>query len=307
MIRGQLGAVLVLALVACAGSRGADPELLGDQSYAAGRFVDAVSHYDAALARRPGGPLWAKAGAASLHAHDFAAAARDYERLAVDDPTRGDEAADGLDRVAHAAELAGDTAALEASVLALSRVAPARPALRYALDAARGRELPPAGALTILPAALAAADDPRLVDSLLLRYGVVLERTAACEEAQLAYRAVVRRSADSVLRGQAVGGYNRCALRLGLGSMTAGRPADGQRWFGRILDTDSSSWTGRRALIGLGDARREQGDTSGAMQAYQTAAAAGGAADSLSQLAAGRLNALAQSRSAGDSTRKSTP
>jgi hypothetical protein len=95
-----------------------------------------------------------------------------------------------------------------------------------------------------------------------------------------------------------------CTLRLGLGALAGGRPADAERWLGQAVG-DSSSWTGRRALIGLGDAHRERGDTAGAMAALQAALAHGEGGDSLSQLAAGRLNALAQSQSAGDTTRKS--
>jgi tetratricopeptide (TPR) repeat protein len=296
--------LLALGLAAC-GEAGADPELLGDRAYGAGKFSAAAARYGTALAKHPGGRLWAKAAAASLHSGDLTRAGQAYEHLGTDDPTRVDEAADGLARVAHAAELAGDTAALEAAVLGLRRVAPARPALRYALAAAQARALPPAEALTVLPQALAAADDPRLVNTLLLRYGTALEQTAACDDAVLAWQAVLRRSADSALRTAASTAVSGCALRLGLGALAGGRPADAERWLDRAAANDSSSWTGRRALIGLGDAHRERGDTAGAIVALQAALAHGAGGDSLSQLAAGRLNALAHSQSAGDTTRKS--
>ena len=295
--------VLLLALAGCARGAGADPELLGDRAYAAGRFGDASAHYQTALGNRAGGRLWAKAGAAALHTGDLGRAAAAYERLSADDPTRTDEAADGLARVAHAAELAADTAALRASVLALRRLAPTRPILRQALAVARSGALPPAQAIAVLPQALAAADAPGTVDTLLLRYGAALEHTAACEEATQAFRAVLRRSTDSGLRRDALAALDGCGLRLGLAALAGGRPGDAERWLGTITGHDSTSWTGRRALIGVGDVRRERGDTAGALAAFRLAA--GGAADSLSQLAAGRLNALAQSQSAGDTTRKS--
>jgi hypothetical protein len=296
--------LVALGLAACGGG-GADPELLGDRAYGAGKFGAAAEQYRTALAKHPGGRLWAKTAAASLHAGDLRRSGDAYEHLAAEDPTRVDEAADGLARVAHAAELAGDTAALESAVLGLRRVAPGRPALRYALAAARARELPPAEALTVLPQALAAADDPQAVNVLLLRYGSALEQTAACDDAVLAWQAVLRRSADSALRRKASVALGGCALRLGLGALAGGRPADAERWLGQAAGGDSSSWTARRALIGLGDAHRERGDTAGAMAAFQAALAHGAGGDSLSQLAAGRLNALAQSQSAGDTTRKS--
>lgn len=206
--------------------------------------------------------------------------------------------------MAHAAELAGDSAALRASALALSAVAPARTTLRQSLLLARGGELPPAQALVILPRALAAADAPATVDTLLLRYGVALDRAAACEDAVLAYRAVERRSADSGRRRAAPPGRDGCALRLGLTTLAGGRPAHAAHRFGGIAGHDSASWTGRRAWLGLGDARRAAGDTAGAAAAFRAVTVSAGG-DSLSQLAAGRLDALAQSQSAGDTTRTS--
>jgi tetratricopeptide (TPR) repeat protein len=303
--------LLLLAFVtvtACSRAAG-DAELAGDRAYGAGRFAAASEQYQAALGHEAGGRLRAKAGAAALHAGDLRRAAADYARLAADDPTRLDEAADGLARVAHAAELAGDSAALGSAVLTLSGIAPARITLRQSLLVARNGELPPVSALVILPRALAVADAPAVVDSLLLRYGGALDRAAACEDAVLAYRAVERRSADSGLRRAALVGRDGCALRLGLTALTGGRPADAARWFDGVTSHDSVSWTGRRAWIGLGDVRRLDGDTAGAAAAFRAAAAQGG--DSLSQLAAGRLDALAQSQSqsqsqsAGDTARTS--
>jgi tetratricopeptide (TPR) repeat protein len=292
------------ALLLAAGCRpgSGDPELAGDRAYGAGRFAAASVEYHASLARDERGRVRAKAAAAALHAGSLALAAADYRHLATSDPTRVDEAADGLARTAHAAELAGDSAGLAASVLALHDVAPRRVLGRPALAVVRRVRLAGGQDVAILPSALAVADAPALVDSLLVRYGAALEQTSACEDAADAWGTVLRRSADSGLRHDAARGLDACGLRLGLTALSGGRPADAARWLGRVADHDSSSWTARRALIGLGDALRSQGDTARAAAAFERAAALGGP-DSLSQLAAGRLRALAPSQSAGDSAR----
>ncbi len=298
------GTLVLLLLVACTGS--ADPELAGDQAYAAGQFALAHSDYARALQSRSGGRLLAKDANAALRAGDRTVAADAYARLGAEDPTRVDEAADGLDAVAHAADQAADRAALERSVLALRRLAPARTVLRYAGAVGRDTALRPADALAILPAALAAADDPRSVDTLAVRYGAALAATAACDDAASAFRTVLRRSADSGLRHVATGGLATCSLRLAIAAQSAGRPADAERWFLSATIGDLSSWTARRALIGVADARRELGDTLGAVTALLRARTLG-PDDSLSRLAADRLQALAAPQSTGDSARVSPP
>ncbi len=299
--------LLLPVLAGCAGGGAPDSELLGDRAYAAGRFPEAVIHYDAGIAARPDGRLWAKLGAAALHAGALQRAGEAYTRLGTEDPTRTDEAADGLEQVVHAASLGADGAALRPSLLALRRIAPGRPVLRYALAVARDPSLGPADAITVLPQALAAADEPRTVDSLLAQYGRALEQTASCEAAALAFGAALRRSADSGLRSAARSGLAACSMRLGTGALASGRPADAERWFSTVTATDSTSPLGRRALVGLGDARRARADTAGAISAYTATVALGGGADSLSQLAAARLSALRPQQTAGDSSRTGIP
>jgi hypothetical protein len=65
---------------------------------------------------------------------------------------------------------------------------------------------------------------------------------------------------------------------------------------------DSGSATGRRALVGMGDARVAVGDTIAAVIVWQRLADEPGA-DSISQLAAARLRALGVTDTAGDSAR----
>ena len=69
-----------------------------------------------------------------------------------------------------------------------------------------------------------------------------------------------------------------------------GHPADAEQWLVQAVRVDSVSWTGRRALIALGDARVGQGDILAAAIAYQSAADAG--ADSLGRIARERLSRL---------------
>jgi len=73
---------------------------------------------------------------------------------------------------------------------------------------------------------------------------------------------------------------------------------------------DSTTWTGRRALIGLGDARVGQGDILGAAIAFQSVVdARTSLADSLARMAADRLRALGAAGEPGgaDSAVRRTP
>ena len=110
------------------------------------------------------------------------------------------------------------------------------------------------------------------------------------EQAAPAYRAALRRTRSSVVRTLAGGGLATCALNLGLVALGNGHPADAEQWLVQAVRVDSVSWTGRRALIALGDARVGQGDILAAAIAYQSAADAG--ADSLGRIARERLSRL---------------
>src|SRR5690606_19163466 len=126
-----------------------------------------------------------KLGSAALQLREHAAATEAFLRLAQQDPTRADEAAIGLARVARAAarEGAAEGPAVTRAITALRTVAPTRPLGRLALAPARTGGLDRQEALSVLPVALAVADAGRTVDSLLVRYGQALRETLACDAA----------------------------------------------------------------------------------------------------------------------------
>jgi tetratricopeptide (TPR) repeat protein len=280
---------LALLLVVACGASG--PELAGDRAYGAGRYADALAQYHRAAGRGDGGRLQAKLAAAALRSGELAVAADAWRRLAADDPTRVEEAADGLEAVAREADRRADTAALRSAVLALGAAAPERPVGRHVLAWTRHAALSEREAVSLLPAAMAAAPDGATVDSLLAAYAVALQASAGCEQAAPAYRAALRRTRSSVVRGIAGSGLATCALNLGLVALGNGQPADAERWLVQAVGVDSVSWTGRRALIALGDARVGQGDILAAAIAYQSAADAG-VSDSLGRIARQRLTRL---------------
>jgi tetratricopeptide (TPR) repeat protein len=296
---------LLLAVAAC--RSGAGPELAGDRAYGAGRFAEALTQYRAATSRNTPGRVWSKLGAAALHTGDLRTAAEAYRRLAAEDPSRALEAAEGLDQTARAADRTGDGASLHDAVLGLQAVAPERPVARYALALVRRPGAPAGDAVTLLPAALAAAMDGPTQDSLLVAYTATLQGAAGCDQAAPMYRIVLRRTRDAVVRNRAGNGLATCALTLGLTALGGGRVDDAASWFIQAVRVDSLSWTGRRALLGLGDARIGQGDILGAAIAFQTVAdTRGGLLDSLAQMAKDRLRALGAA-DPGDSGRKGTP
>jgi tetratricopeptide (TPR) repeat protein len=154
-----------------------------------------------------------------------------------------------------------------------------------------------------LPAALAAAGSRTQFDTLLLRYGAALEEAGNCGEALGAYESVIRRRADSARRSAATRGVARCGLALGATALRSSDAIAADRWFTRVAAVDPGSGAGRRALIGLGDARVAQGDTIAAVIAWQRAADAGRSGDSIGVMAARRIRAAAGTNRAGDTTR----
>jgi tetratricopeptide (TPR) repeat protein len=282
---------MAVALLAACGSDG--PELQGDRAYGAGRFTEALTHYQDAARRRSDARIWAKLGAAATRAGDLQTAADAYRRLAEEDPSRTDEAADGLDLVARAADRRGDMAALHDAVLALRTVAPNRPVARFALTLVRRSAVTGADAAALLPVAMAGAPDGETMDSLLMAYGAALQKASGCDQAAPVYRSVLRRTRSATVRSRIGPGVASCALDQGLAALSGGRPADAARWFSQAVAVDSSSSVGRRALIGLGDARVGQGDIVGAAIAFQSAVVVrAGVADSLTRLAEDRLRSL---------------
>jgi tetratricopeptide (TPR) repeat protein len=277
-------------LSAC--GRVSDHERQGDQAYGQGRFSEALVEYRAALAQDPDARLWAKAGAAALRVGNLQVAADAYLRLAAEDPTRVEEAAEGLEAVARTADRSGDGKRLESAVIGLGMIAPNRLIGRYALAVLRRPGADPNDLVAVLPAAIAAAPDAETVDSLLVVYGAALRETSGCEQALPVFQATVRRSKIPALRTRGQDGVAGCSLVLGLRAEAEGKPDDAALWFAAAIRIDSATPVGRRALVGYGDAHLRMGDTLGGALAYQAVVADQVQSDSTSMMARDRLEEL---------------
>ena len=298
MSRGLL--LAMAALAACSG-RG-DQERLGDQAYGQARYDEALTEYRAVLGSHPDARVWAKTGAAALHAGKLREASAAYLRLAAADPARAEEAAEGLETVARAAEHAADSASLGPALAGLRAIAPDRMTGHYAVLLAERSGADSADLAALLPGAMAVAGDPTTVDSLLTLYAAALKATAGCGQAMLQFRTILRRTQDDGVRARAKASAAGCAYTLGLRAESASRTEDAALWFAEAARMDSSTVTGRRSLLRYGEARLVQGDTLMAALAFQAAAPAGGT-DSISEAATARLRTLGMTRSPGDSTR----
>lgn len=271
----------------------ADHERLGDEAYREGNYGRALGEYQTAQRTGARSRVWAKTAAAAIRAEDFGAAIDAYAELAREDPTRALEAAVGLERVAQAAERQGTAGipAVTRAVLALRSINLGRPLGGLArLTLAGGAE--PADALSLLPAAMAAAGSGRLVDSLLLRLAEAQRATVACEGAARTYRTLLRRTEDNRLRVAGRAGLAECALLLGGDALATSDGAGAERWFEVVLGIETGTSRGFQAQVGLGDARILQGDALGAAVAYQAVVSAPNAPDSLRGVAVAKLNGL---------------
>ncbi len=275
---------------ACGG--GTDVERRGDEAYGRGRYADALKEYRTLAGGKADPRIWAKTGAAALRAGELREAADAYLHLAGEDPGRIQEAAEGLEEVARAAERADRDDALQQAVIGLQTVAPDRVPTSYALrlaerEGADAEELAP-----LLPRAIAAAPDQRSADSLIALHARLLQQTSGCGQAMFQYRAVLRRSQDSSLLAGARRGAADCALSLGQRSRISGRDDDAALWFAEAARVDSSSATGRTALFAYGETRLHQGDTLAAALAFQAIVSDRIVSDSFGDKARSRLSAL---------------
>jgi hypothetical protein len=282
-------ATLAAVLVACGGA--GDLERTADLAYGQQRYQDALTEYRGLLRGKPAARVWAKAGAAALHTGNLSEAADAYLQLAGEDPTRTEEAAEGLETVARAAEREGNSPVLERAVHSLLTIAPHRVKGRYALVLARQQGLEPSELAELLPGAIAATGGSESIDSLLTVYGGALRESAGCGQALLPFRAALRRAGDSVSRERARRGVAGCAFTLGQRAVSAGNQNDAALWFAEAARVDSTSMTGREALLRYGEIRAAQGDTVSAAVAFQ-AVASDSAPDSLSRVARDRLAAV---------------
>lgn len=269
-----------------------DAERRGDAAYGRGQWAEALREYRSLAGDKADPRVWAKAGSAALHAGELTRAADAYLHLAGEDPTRLAEAAEGLETVARAAERAGRADAMEQAVVGLQAIAPERVPGRDALRLAQQQGADPEELVNLLPGAIAAAGDQATTDSLLALHARLLEKTAGCGQALLQYRAVVRRAQDSALLAAGRKGAADCALALGERAASAGRVADAVLWYAEAARTDSTSETGRRALLAYGDVRVVQGDTLAAALAFQAVAADSTAPDSVAGAARLRLQRI---------------
>lgn len=287
----QLTCVTLVVLAAGCGKAG-DHERLGDEAYGQARYAQALAEYRQAIAQDPDPRVWAKAGAAALRTGDLEVASDAYLRLAAEDPTRAEEAAEGLESVARAAERAGDSKRLQSAVVGLGAIAPDRSIGRYALELIRRPGAEATDLVAVLPGAIAVAPDPETVDSLLVVYGAALRETSGCGEALPVFQASLRRTKMAVIRTRAEEGVAACSLWLGLRSEATGVPEDAALWFAAAIRIDSNTTVGRRALVGYGDARVRLGDTLAGAMAYQTVVSDAVQTDSIHQMALDRLEEL---------------
>jgi hypothetical protein len=285
------GALVGAAAVTACGQVG-DHERRGDEAYGQGRYNEALGEYRTAVAQDPDARLWAKAGAAALRTGNLEVAGDAYLRLAAEDPTRAEEAAEGLEAVARAADRGGDSKRLETAVVGLGMIAPNRSIGRYALAVVRRPGAEANDLVAVLPAAIAAAPDAETVDSLLGVYAAALRETSGCDQALPVFQATARRTKLTGLRSRAEDGIAGCSLAMGLLAEAGGKPEDAALWFAAAIRVDSGTPVGRRALVGYGDARLRLGDTLAGAQAYQAVASDEVQSDSTSQMARDRLEEL---------------
>jgi len=269
-----------------------DHERKGDQAYGEGRYVEAVNEYRTGVSKDPDGRIWAKLGAAALHTGALDVASNAYLRLAAEDPSRAEEAAEGLEAVARSAERDSDFKRLETAVIGLGMIAPNRSIGRFALAVLRHPGADANDLVTVIPAAVAVAPDAETVDSLLWVYAGALRETSGCDQALPVFQAAARRTANATLRTRAEDGEAACSLALGLKAQAAGQPEDAALWFAAAIKIDSSTPVGRRALVGYGDARVREGDTVAAALAFQAVATDQVQSDSTTLMARDRLEEL---------------
>lgn len=296
----RAGPLAALALALACTRTAANHEELGDRLYAAGQYPDALAEYQLGLKASPGSaPLHAKTAAAAAHLDDFDTAIGEYRSLAGEDRSRTEEAADGLERVLRAALTAGERGAVAAAVRALREITPSRPLGRYvrlvAVDAIdRGNA---EDALALLPAAIAAAGDGRVADSLLYLYGAAGVRAQSCSTAIPAFETVLRRQREPVVLDRAREGVSQCSLVEGQLALDRGQPAAAEDWFRRATAPGAPVDVARAAFLGLGDVRLALGDVPGAMESYQQALIGGVPGDTIAQRAREKLNALGRADS----------
>jgi tetratricopeptide (TPR) repeat protein len=256
-----IGPLALLLLAACARSDGTERE--GDASYAAGRYSAAAAAYRQVAGPGAPGRVLAKLGQAALRAGDIELAVQAWLRLGEEDPSSRHQAVDGLELALRAAERSGRSEHRRAAAAALRAIAPDRPLGSF--DEASG----PSGAgRDELVLQMAAATEPRVVDSLLLAFGERAETDGDWETALGAYRAVARRGEPGLVQLGRIG-VATTATRLGGRSLVEGQPAEAVQYYREALAADptaagDSAMAGlARALAGVSDTTTARRDSAG--------------------------------------------
>ena len=251
--------LVLLVLFAAACGRTGSAERDGDASYAAGRFAAAAAAYEQAAVPGAAGRVLAKLGSAALRAGELDLAVRAWRRLGEEDPSSRLEAVEGLELSLRAAERTGRPEAVREAATALRLLAPERPV-------AWTEEIGGPGIVGAdqLVQQLAAAAEPRVVDSLLLAFGERAETDGDWEAALGAYRGVVRRGEPGLVQLGRVG-VATTATRLGSRALGQGNPPEAVRFFREALAADPTA-AGDSAMAGLARALAGLQDTTTAPQ-----------------------------------------
>ncbi|MEE8135143.1 MAG: tetratricopeptide repeat protein [Gemmatimonadales bacterium] len=286
---------VVVALLGC--SRASpDHQTLGDQAYLDGLFGDALVEYRLALSANHESPdLRAKAALAALNGVDLEAAAQEYVALALaGEPSRREEAADGLVRVANLAIEEGNQTALAVALDGLQEVAPGRALGSFAGHLASSIEGQPQteDALALLTFAAAGATNAGTQDSLMFVYGVTLRRLGRCTEAAPIFESLVRRRRAPRVAEGAQRQLALCALNEGRRALRNGQVVDAEAWFRRAVAGAGDTPETRAAYVGLGDVRMTEGDYFGAVDAFLRAMDGLLPGDSMYDIADQRLKAI---------------
>jgi len=125
-------------------------------------------------------------------------------------------------------------------------------------------------------------------------YATALSRAGRCADAMPVFEAVARRSREPALQRPALQASGRCALALGRQAIDSGRADQAEQWFRQAASGgEERDPVVRAAYIGIGDVLFARGSFAEAAEAYQRALAGAAPGDSLAQIAAEKLNQVA--------------
>ncbi len=294
---------LALFLASACHARSPDNERLGDKAWHDGRWNAAMSLYLAAPATAQ---VTAKLADAAFLAGAYSDAATAWTQLGLDAPERAAEAASGLARTAAAAERDGSSRALVLAIAGLRKLEPGWPLGRLSLRLAHEPGPFDSLAMSVIPAALAARPGKTAADSLILALGRAQRAAGDCGRAVPTLESARRRSGGTTTGDSATALLGWCELTLGLRALASEHPAEAESWLDRVAHRDPLGAVGRRAMVGLGDARLAQGDIPAATVAWQAVAAAPVPPDSITVQALERLR-LGTTGATTDSTSQGNP